>query len=127
MKYYKAADRSIWAFEPDGSQDHLITAGMTPLSLEEVSALSSAPTLGAPEVTTATMRQARLALLEIGKLRDVEDAIDALQEPARTKAKIEWDYAATVEKNSPLIQSLAPALGFTPETLTQLFNNAATL
>lgn len=80
-----------------------------------------------PEVQTVTMRQARLALLAIGKLRAVEDTISGLPEPDRTKAQIEWDYAATVEKNSPLIRNLAPLIGIDQESLTELFNTAATL
>lgn len=78
-------------------------------------------------VSSVTMRQARLALLAIGKLGDVEAAIDALPEPQRTEAKIEWDYAASIEKASPLIQSLAPTIGIDAEMLTELFNTAATL
>lgn len=128
MKHFKTTDGSIWAFENDGSQDHLILPGMVELSLSELADLRAAATAsGVPDATSVTMRQARLALLEIGKLRDAEDAIDALPEPARTKAKIEWDYAATVEKNSPLIQSLTPALGIDADTLTYLFNLASTL
>lgn len=79
------------------------------------------------DVASVTMRQARLALLAVGKLDDVEAAINALPEPQRTAAKIEWDYAASIEKASPLIQSLAPTIGIDAEALTELFNTAATL
>lgn len=78
-------------------------------------------------VLSVTMRQARLALLAIGKLDDVEAAINALPNPDRAAARIEWDYAATVEKASPLIQSLAPTIGIDTEALTELFNTAALL
>lgn len=80
-----------------------------------------------PDVASVTMRQARLALLSIGKLDDVESAINALPEPHRASAQIEWGYAASVEKSSPLIQSLAPQIGITESDLTDLFNAAALL
>lgn len=78
-------------------------------------------------VATVTMRQARLALLSIGKLGDVDTVINAMPEPQRTAAKIEWDYAASVEKSSPLIQTLAPQIGINEAQLTELFNAAALL
>lgn len=36
MKTYKKPDGSLWAFEEDGSQDHLISADMRLLSQEEL-------------------------------------------------------------------------------------------
>lgn len=87
-----------------------------------------------PEVATTatvapkvTMRQARLALLEIGKLFDVIDIINRLPEPPRTAATIEWDYASEVERRSPLIDMLAPQLGLTDQDVDELFNRASVL
>ena len=81
----------------------------------------------ASDVTSVTMRQARLALLSAGKLDDVDNAINALPDPMRREAQIEWEFAGTVEKQSPLIQSLASSIGLDAEGLTELFNYAATL
>lgn len=78
-------------------------------------------------VSSVTMRQARLALLAIGKLNDVNSAINAMSEPSRTAAQIEWNFASSVEKSSPLIQSLAPQIGISDAELTELFNAAALL
>lgn len=116
-----------YAVRKDGLGWRTVESESDCLPHEEFSLEVPPITLAPPEVTIVTMRQARLALLEIGKLRATEDAIDALPEPLRTKAKIEWDYAATVEKSSPLIQTLAPALGINAAALTNLFNTAATL
>lgn len=44
MKHFKKPDLSVWAFELDGSQDHLITEDMMPIIDEELAALR-APTL----------------------------------------------------------------------------------
>ena len=38
MKHYTKPDKSVWAFEPDGSQDDLITPDMAPMSAEEFEA-----------------------------------------------------------------------------------------
>jgi hypothetical protein len=67
------------------------------------------------------MRQARLALLQAGLLDQVDAAIT---DPA---ARIEWEYATTVERNSSLVQSLASGLGLTEPQLDDLFTLAATL
>jgi len=74
-----------------------------------------------------TMRQARLALLGAGKLALVEAAIEALPEPPKTAAKIEWEYSQEVHRNKPFVQMLAQGLGLSQAELDQLFMVAATL
>lgn len=85
------------------------------------------PITGSSAPTRVTMRQARLALLEIGKLFDVMEVINKLPEPPRTAATIEWDYAYEVQRSSPLIAMLAPKLGLTDEDVDELFNRASVL
>lgn len=41
MKHYKKPDDSIWAFELDGSQDHLITPDMVFVTVEEAQAINA--------------------------------------------------------------------------------------
>lgn len=85
-----------------------------------------APSDPFPQVVT--MRQARLALLAIGKLAHVATAIAAIPDPMqRQAAQIEWEYSATVERNRPFVQMLAPALGLSSAQLDQLFIEAAKL
>ncbi|MDM8181250.1 hypothetical protein [Marinobacter salarius] len=74
-----------------------------------------------------TMRQARLALSAAGVLPQVDAAINALDEPQRTVARIEWDYSQEVERNRELVQLLGPALGLSDDQLDDLFREAATL
>jgi len=76
---------------------------------------------------SVTMRQARLALLGAGKLAEVDAAIDMLPSPQKDAARIEWEYAAVVERTSPLIATLGPALGLSEAALDALFVQAATL
>ena len=81
-----------------------------------------------PPVTTITMRQARLALLRAGLLDDVDAAIAAIpDETQRHAARIEWEYASIVERNSALIKQLTPALGVTEAQMDELFATAAGL
>ncbi len=74
-----------------------------------------------------TMRQARLALHNINKLSAVEAAINALPEPPKTAARIEWDYSSEVHRNKEFTLMMATALGLTDEALDNLFITAAAL
>lgn len=74
-----------------------------------------------------TMRQARLALLQAGKLAAVDAAINGMIEPQKTAARIEWEYSGTVKRNQPLVLALAPALGLTAAQLDALFVTAESL
>lgn len=80
-----------------------------------------------PAPMIITMRQARLALLGAGLLDDVNAAIDALPEPNRSAAQIEWEYAAEVRRDSRLIAVLASALGLDETQVDALFITGASL
>lgn len=81
----------------------------------------SAPPPPAPVVPVAvTQRQARLALLNAGKLAAVTQAIATLP-PA---AQIEWEFASSVERASPLVAQLGEALQL---DIDALFIEAASL
>lgn len=77
--------------------------------------------------TVVTMRQARLALLQIGKLNDVAAAISNLPSPNKEMAQIEWEYSSIVDREKPLVQLLAPILGLDQTALDNLFTLAASL
>ena len=79
------------------------------------------------EGMVVTMRQARLALSQAGKLTMVNDAIAVMEEPDKTTVSIEWEYGSTVERVSPWIDTMATALGMTGEEMDALFELAATL
>ena len=79
-------------------------------------------------ITSVTMRQARLALLGAGLLDDVDAAIAAIPNPVQRKAaEIEWEYATTVDRDSPFTQQLAQGLGLTTEQKNELFIQASQL
>jgi hypothetical protein len=68
-----------------------------------------------------TMRQARLALFGAGILSGVQPAIDALSEPTKTAAQIEWEYSNTLQRTNPFVATLGAALGLTGAQIDALF------
>lgn len=76
----------------------------------------TAPELPPPETPPAVVpravsaRQARLELLAQGKLAAVADALDALPAAQRDAAKIEWEFATTIDRSSPLVALLGQKL-----------------
>lgn len=95
-----------------------VVRAIVPWTQEEITAST-------PQVVT--MRQARLALLGVGKLDDVAAAIAGLPSPQKEAAQIEWEYSTEVKRNSALVTQLAPALGLNAAALDALFTQAATL
>lgn len=82
----------------------------------------------APRVPAAvTMRQARLALLGANLLSSVDTAIDALPEPTKSAARIEWEYSNELQRGNALVAALTPALGLTSEQVDALFIAASAL
>jgi len=76
--------------------------------------------------SVVTRRQGRLALLNVGKLDDVEAAIDAIEDPAQKRAaQIEYE-ADTWERSNPFLQALWSQLGGTEQELDDLFRLGAT-
>jgi len=92
----------------------------------------SPPPPSTPRVPNAvTRRQLRLWLVRNGyTLAQVETLIDALPEPQRTEARIEWQDATQYERGHPLLRQLAGQLldleGAALDTaLDQAFTQAA--
>lgn len=90
-----------------------------------VQQIQAIPTVIVPSVVT--MRQARLALLALGKLTAVEAAIAALPSPQKEAAAIEWEYSNEVQRHNGFVSLLAPSLNLTEADLDQLFIDAAKL
>jgi uncharacterized membrane protein YkvI len=72
-------------------------------------------------IPTLSMRQARLALLSVGLLDEVEAAITTPEN------RIWWEYSTIVERNHPLVDAVLIALGKSPEEIDQMFIGAAQL
>lgn len=81
-----------------------------------------------PEVPQSiSMRQARLALLGAGLLSTVETSIDNLDEPDRSAARIEWEYATEMRRDHHLITALAAEMQLSEQQVDDLFIAAAAL
>ncbi len=76
-----------------------------------------------PTPTSVTMRQARLALLAAGEYTAVQTAVASASDAVR----IDWEFAATVDRGSPTVALLAQALGLSGADLDALFNAAGLL
>ena len=76
---------------------------------------------------SVTMRQARLALLSAGLLAAVNAAIAAMPGVAGEAARIEWEFAQTVERDSQLIVVVSAGLNLTAAQIDDLLTLAATL
>ena len=74
-----------------------------------------------PVPAVVTMRQAQLALLSAGMLAGVEEAIEAMPEPIRSAARIEWQRASEVHRDASLVSGIKSQLGLTDDQIDQLF------
>lgn len=77
--------------------------------------------LAVPVPQVVTMRQARLALLTVGKLAQAEEEIDKLPSPQKEAARIEWEYATEVRRDWPFVNMIAAALGWSSSELDDVF------
>jgi len=73
--------------------------------------------------TIVTMVQARLALHQLNLLEPVEISISSLDRAAQ----IEWEFRATVQRESALVQALASGLQLDSAKLDELFTLASSL
>ena len=83
------------------------------------------PVAPVPEVVT--MRQARLALLGAGLLAQVNTAVANMPGAEGDAARIEWEYAQEVRRDSSLVAALSAAFGWTSAQLDDLYKIAAGL
>ena len=76
-----------------------------------------------PVPQQVSMRQARLALLSVGLLDDVEIVIAA----AGREAQLEWEYAAVVERSNPAVAIVQQQESLADAQIDDLFREAAKL
>ena len=79
------------------------------------------------QITSVTMRQARLQLLSMGKLTIVSDAISALTGDVGAKAQIEWEYASTIDMSDPTTLAIITMLSFSVDEVNAFFTAASLL
>jgi hypothetical protein len=74
-----------------------------------------------------TPRQARLELAKRGQLANIDTIIASLPAEQQEIVQIEWEYAVSIERNSPWVIQLGSALGLSEEGLDELFKAASEL
>lgn len=124
MRYFKNSTGDVFGYETEEEMLFFGPEGLIEMTEEEIE-LHVNPPASVSVPSKVTMRQARLALHEAGLLVGVETAIDALPEPHRITARIEWDFSSEVFRDKPFVLMLGQALGLSPEDIDQLFISAA--
>jgi hypothetical protein len=75
-----------------------------------------------------TARQVRLALLGMGiTMEQVTGALSSLEEPARSYALVEWEYATRFQRDNAFISNVAQILGWGDSELDALWIAAKAL
>ena len=111
-------DKSTWSvdFDPAATVEQMQAAAAVVASFDP----------NAPDVPSqVTPYQARMALLNAGMI----DAVDSLMANPETPraAKLAWEYATVVERQSPFVESLGATLGLSEAQIDGLFAAAAQL
>lgn len=127
MLYFKNEDGLVFSYETKEEVGKFGGAGLVPMSEAEISEHIAPVTTTSKSPSFVSMRQARLALHTAGLLQAVEDAIAAMPAHGQTAARIEWDYASTVERSSQFVAMLGAAIGLDDAQLDALFVSAAAL
>ena len=78
-----------------------------------------------PQIVTA--RQMKKALAITGKLAMIEAYINSMAEPNKTLVGIEFRESNEFQRNSAILNQMAPLLGLNQEQVDELFVLAATL
>ena len=79
------------------------------------------PPVTVSSIQFISMRQAKLQLLAMGLLTAVNTAVAGMTGDAGAAAQINWQYAATVDRNNALFQSIRTAMGFTDAQVETFF------
>lgn len=74
-----------------------------------------------------TARQAQLCLLQSGYLPQVQTVINALPPAVKAAAQITWDKSLYLDRDNPMLATLAAAIGLTDPEIDALFVQAAAL
>lgn len=108
----------------DGKTRMWLDDGWKQVPDSEVPALPDPPAEPVPQ--SCTRRQGQRALLEIGRLGDVEAAIESISDPYQKRvAQVEYE-AGTWERGSQFLIAMWSQLGGTEEELDELFRSAVT-
>ena len=92
----------------------LVEEDYTNMRAAEVRAMSKVP-------TSVSMAKARAVLIRGGHMAVITASLAAMEGIEGEVARSDWEFAQTVDRNDPLTQSLAAALGLTDLQVDELF------
>jgi hypothetical protein len=78
-------------------------------------------TAGYPLEAFASAAATTVVAMVAGLLGSINTAIDALPNPIKEAAQIEWEYSQEVQRHNGFVSQLAPILGLTEAQLDGLF------
>lgn len=120
MKYYKHSNTGkVFAFNDDGSQDHLISDYMIPMNEEEIG--SHIARSKADAIESVSRLQALAALYQANLLESVELIVSESDK----LTQLAWENAQEFRRDSPILKSLASSLDLTDGELDSLFKTAS--
>lgn len=102
----------------DGTQT---TVPLTPEEVAEIHAVRRATAEAVP--VAVSPYQARMALMSADYLEAVEELMINPETPKA--AKLAWEYATTIQRDSEFISTLGPLLNLSKEQIDDLFRAAA--
>lgn len=102
MKHFKKLDGSIWAFELDGSQDHLISPEMRPLDDAQTEEARRPQREGLVDQTLSEARRLRAPILGV---------LDGMQASALTLGRVQDALAIEEAKQGLLDITKMPLAG----------------
>lgn len=119
-KYTDATNQVVHVIDDDGISR---ISGLASAVVPEGATVEPYVEPPTPIPSVVTMRQARLALLQLNLLGTVNTAIQTGAEAD----KIAWEYATEVRRDDPLVVNMATALSLDEAALDGLFTLASTL
>lgn len=129
MKYYKNPETSeVYAYETEEERQEWGAPELVEMTPEEVEAHLNPPPEPIPIPEAVSKAQGKAALIQAGLWQAVTDYVDSIEDPTE-KALAEIALNDTQEwlRSSPLLNSMATALGLTGEDLDGLFIAAANI
>lgn len=136
MKYFKY-ENDVYAFELDGSQDHLISDQHIPMSADEIDrhinpqnylSDEEKEQLRLIQFKPLTRRQFKLALLENGLLNTVEQMIESIEDPiTKTRIQIEYSESERFERTNDSVKHMIGVLDLTSDQVDEMWRYAMTL
>jgi hypothetical protein len=123
----RIAATALDGFDASGTGQTVIDApdGFDVERMADYRLVDGALVLPVPDVIS--MRQARLVLLSEGLLAQVDATIAAMDEPARSAAQIEWEYATELRRDNPLVVAMQASMNLTDEQVDAMFTAGAAI